>query len=68
MNTYTKAGCVAVGHPGIHYLECLEMISTALSPRCYLEIGTNTGLSLRRFACDAAVCIDPHFRVAALRR
>ena len=65
MNMYTKAGPIAVGHPGIHYLECLEMISTALSPRSYLEIGTNTGSSLQRFACDAAVCVDPAFQVNA---
>jgi hypothetical protein len=59
---YIKAVPVPVGHPGIDYLECLGMISGALLPRSYFEIGTNTGLSLNRFTCDA-VCVDPEFRI-----
>lgn len=37
-------------------------LGQALSPRSYIEIGTNTGLSLKAFNCDA-LCIDPIFQI-----
>jgi hypothetical protein len=59
---YIKAGPIAIGHPGIDVLECLQMISTVLKPKSYFEIGTQTGLTLSKIACDA-VCVDPEFRL-----
>src|SRR5207237_5582391 len=47
---------------GLLYTTFLEMIDTTLSPRSYLEIGTNTGESLTRFRCNS-ICIDPEFRL-----
>jgi SAM-dependent methyltransferase len=45
-------------HRGVHYLDFLQALSASISPASYLEIGTATGASLARFACDA-ICIDP---------
>lgn len=59
---YIKQSPVPIGHPGIDYLDALGMISTCLRPQLYFEIGTNTGLSLSRFACNA-VCVDPEFKI-----
>ena len=58
-------------HQGVHYLDFLSMLNQQLVPRAYLEIGTNKGMSVERFSCDA-VCIDPKLlierNVWALRR
>ena len=59
---YIKSNPVEIGHPGIDYLEFLGMVANCLQPESYFEIGTNTGLSLRRFTCDS-VCVDPNFEI-----
>ena len=51
-------------HSGTYYLDFLAMLDIQLQPRSYFEIGTDTGLSLNCFSCDA-VCVDPNFQVRA---
>ena len=53
---------IVVEHPGVSYLDFLEMISNALRPRSYFEIGTETGLTVSKFVCDA-VCVDVNFQL-----
>jgi hypothetical protein len=50
-------------HSDVTYLDMVATMSTYLSCRAYLEIGTDAGNSLRCFRCDA-VCIDPAFKIA----
>lgn len=59
---FTEVDSIAIGPPGVHYLEGLQMISTALAPKSYFEIGTETGLTVSQFVCDA-VCVDPNFQI-----
>ena len=49
---------------GVPYLHFIGTVCKTLSPRTYIEIGTNTGGSLTQIDCDA-VCIDPEFRFAS---
>jgi hypothetical protein len=49
-------------HRGVAYLDFLGTLATSLAPKSYFEIGTESGLSLARFNCDA-VCVDPAFRL-----
>jgi hypothetical protein len=49
-------------HSGINYIAFLTGLGQALNPQAYFEIGTNTGLSLKAFPCDA-LCVDPIFQV-----
>ena len=49
-------------HSGAYYLEFMALLNRELQPRSYFEIGTDTGLSLNCFSCDA-VCVDPNFQV-----
>lgn len=53
------AACV---HAGVDYLVFFDTVYQRLQPRSYFEVGTNSGLSLQRFACDA-VCVDPEFLI-----
>lgn len=48
---------------GEHYLIVLQRLHRELRPRTYLEIGTQTGASLR-FATGAAIAVDPEFKLA----
>lgn len=50
-------------HTGVLYVDFMATMSTALSCRTYFEIGTDIGISLKAFKCDA-VCVDPHFKVS----
>jgi glycosyltransferase involved in cell wall biosynthesis len=49
-------------HTGVPYLEFLKLLAAHLNPSSYLEIGTESGISLRQFECDS-VCIDPAFQI-----
>jgi glycosyltransferase involved in cell wall biosynthesis len=49
-------------HTGVPYIEFLKLAATRLNPGSYLEIGTETGASLRQVECDA-LCIDPTFQL-----
>ncbi len=49
-------------HRGVNYLDFMSALSRTLAVRTYLEIGTNTGESLKRFPCDS-ICIDPQFAI-----
>jgi len=51
------------GHTGLDYREFLSILDSALVPRSYFEIGTESGSSLARTRCDA-VCVDPKFRIS----
>ena len=51
-------------HQGVDYLQFFDTVYQRLDPRTYFEIGTNSGLSLQRFGCDA-VCVDPEFLIAS---
>lgn len=51
-------------HRGPYYLDFLALLNRELHPRSYFEIGTNTGLSLNCFSCDA-VCVDPNYQIAS---
>lgn len=51
-------------HSGVYYLDFMALLNRQLQPRSYFEVGTDTGLSLNCFSCDA-VCVDPNFQVAA---
>lgn len=44
---------------GLHYLQFLNKITQ--DKRLYMEIGTDTGLSLEQVNCDA-ICVDPQFK------
>jgi tetratricopeptide (TPR) repeat protein len=59
---YLKHDKTGGPHVGIPYIEFLQHMSSQIKPSSYLEIGTETGASLRQFECDA-LCIDPAFRV-----
>jgi hypothetical protein len=45
---------------GVPYLDFLTALHTHLTPRTYLEIGTETGASLAPVGCDA-IAVDPRF-------
>jgi len=45
---------------GVSYLDFLAALHTHLTPRTYLEIGTETGVSLAAASCDA-IAVDPNF-------
>lgn len=47
---------------GIDWLVFLKMVATELNPQSYLEIGTETGLSVSQFNCDS-VCVDKEFYI-----
>lgn len=49
---------------GEYYLHFLQHLNTHLTPRSYLEIGTNAGESLACMTCDA-IAIDPSFTLTA---
>jgi len=45
---------------GMHYLDALGQLHELLNPRTYLEIGTQTGMSLQEARC-ASIAVDPQF-------
>jgi hypothetical protein len=45
---------------GVPYLDFLTALHTHLTPRTYLEVGTETGASLSSVGCDA-IAVDPRF-------
>ncbi len=47
---------------GVNYLSFFEAINLYLRPKSYFEIGTQSGISVSRFTCDA-VCVDPEYRL-----
>ncbi len=61
--TYEKDLGPELRHTGMGYLEFMEVLADALSPRTYFEIGTEAGHSLRSVRCDA-VCVDPDFEIS----
>jgi hypothetical protein len=64
LDPYLKYDLTSGLHTGIPYLEFLKIISSQMRPRSYLEIGTESGVSLRQFECDA-ICIDPAFQITS---
>jgi hypothetical protein len=59
---YTMPVPIPLSHNGVYYPTFLAMLGEHLAPRSYFEIGTDTGVSLAAFSCDA-VCIDPEFQL-----
>jgi hypothetical protein len=49
---------------GVPYLDFLAAVHTHLTPRSYLEVGTETGASLAVAGCDA-IAMDPRFALLA---
>lgn len=49
-------------HTGSYYIDVLSWFHTFLSPKNYMEIGTNTGESLRLSSCQS-IAIDPAFYI-----
>ena len=49
---------------GVHYLEFLTALHTHLTPRSYLEVGTEKGVFLAVADCDA-IAVDPRFALPA---
>lgn len=49
---------------GLRYLRMLNRLHKTLAPQWYLQIGTNTGKSLARAACNF-VAVDPKFVLSA---
>lgn len=47
---------------GVPYLDFLPVLHTHLTPRTYLEVGTETGSSLALVGCDA-IAVEPLFRL-----
>jgi hypothetical protein len=47
---------------GVPYLDFLAGLHTHLTPRTYLEVGTETGTSLAVAGCDA-IAVDPRFQL-----
>jgi hypothetical protein len=47
-------------HKGEDYLAVIEKLHSELRPKCYLEIGTKWGTSLRLAKCPS-IAIDPNF-------
>jgi hypothetical protein len=47
---------------GVPYLDFLNALHTHLTPRAYLEVGTEAGSSLALAGCDA-IAVDPEFRL-----
>jgi hypothetical protein len=47
---------------GVPYSEFLAALHTHLTPRTYLEVGTETGASLSPVSCDA-IAVDPQFKL-----
>ena len=47
---------------GVPYLDFLTALHTHLTPRTYLEVGTETGSSLALAGCDA-IAVDPQFQL-----
>ena len=45
---------------GVPYLDFLASLHTHLTPRNYLEVGTESGASLAVAGCDA-IAVDPRF-------
>jgi hypothetical protein len=64
LSTYFKQDPFGGPHAGVPYVEFLQLLASRMQPRSYLEIGTNTGTSLRQFDCDA-ICVDPAFQITA---
>lgn len=50
-------------HSGEYYAKILSNIHTFLSPKTYLEIGTQTGGSLATSRCKS-IAIDPNFQIS----
>ncbi|UQX10579.1 class I SAM-dependent methyltransferase [Candidatus Mycobacterium methanotrophicum] len=48
---------------GVPYVDFLTALHTHLTPRTYLEVGTETGTSLALAGCDA-IAVDPQFQLA----
>jgi len=51
-------------HEGVDYLALLSAMHRALNPQSYLEIGSDTGNSLRLARC-ATIAIDPKFKIGS---
>jgi hypothetical protein len=47
---------------GVPYIDFLTALHTHLTPRTYLEVGTETGSSLALVGCDA-IAVDPQFQL-----
>ena len=47
---------------GVRYIDFFKFIDKQLSPQSYFEVGTERGMSVRAFRCDA-VCVDPQFKI-----
>jgi len=47
---------------GVPYFDFLTALHTHLTPRTYLEVGTETGSSLALVGCDA-IAVDPQFQL-----
>jgi len=47
---------------GVPYLDFLNALHTHLTPRTYLDVGTETGSSLALVGCDA-IAVDPQFQL-----
>lgn len=50
-------------HDGVYYLDFMNMLSRILNSRTYLEVGTDTGTSLRAVQCDS-ISIDPDIKIS----
>jgi hypothetical protein len=51
-------------HDGLPYLDFFSTLNSALGPRSYFEIGTESGHSAARYSCPS-VCVDPRFVISA---
>ena len=49
-------------HSGTHYTKILRDLHTTLSPKSYLEIGTETGRTLELATCPS-IAVDPNFKL-----
>jgi hypothetical protein len=59
---YLRSISEEADHGGIPYVDFLAVLSAALEPRSYFEIGTECGASAAPYSCPA-VCVDPHFNI-----
>ncbi|WP_206659556.1 class I SAM-dependent methyltransferase, partial [Hansschlegelia zhihuaiae] len=49
---------------GLHYRRFMRVITSAIAPKSYLEVGTNAGQSLAQIRC-ASISVDPRFALTA---
>ncbi len=47
---------------GLHYLQFLEIMHSTVQPNLYLEVGTQTGASLKLSKCTS-ISVDPEYKI-----